>query len=225
MDNILKVVNSFGASYPFRDVIITIGGLGSFLFFQFLTPLNLISYIQILNLGRIEADLLILAFSFMFGRLLLVITQIIINFVFFLQKLFVKLFLMDGKFILRVRGHILNWRMFWKKYLREYLDFNSKYSPSITISDAKKEITILEFAEVMKELPFLADGEERQTYQSNFLEIIFATTFLAGIFISGYYFIFSFLILICLLNIYQSRKYRNMSINKGLVKRISEQKN
>lgn len=208
MNNLERTLDSLKISHPFRDVIVTIGGLVFLLFVQIIIEVDLLSNLQNLNFSRIETDLLIIILAFVSGKLLLLLSDFI---------LYIVLFSTGAPIEILWKNWVSGWKIQRRGLLGKELPTVVLYSDFIDDIEVE-EINVLEVAAAMKDYPPLSGDIERCEYHDIFLKIALSICFVGMIYDSMFYLIpFIFF----LLSIFSNNKIlidMKYEIYKGIVK-------
>lgn len=222
MENIIKSLDFFKVTNPFRDVLVSIGGLCAFLFIQLFIGIDIFSKLKSTNLGRIEIDIIILAISFASGKLLFILGEVIIKIVLKTIDIFNYIFLEDLSLKIRLKHLKKTWGLSWKIKIKELLGL--KNIKSLTYRDVENDISIIDIEKISKEYPALNDRNERTVYISIFLKSILPIALIGIIYISKYYLIIFLFLLIMSLSYNNDSKDHDYRLFRALVKYLHEEK-
>lgn len=222
MENITKTLDFFKVANPFRDVIIIIGGLCALLFTQFFLGIEIFSEIKKVNLGRVESDLIIITLSFVFGKLLFICGELIVNIAKTIINLLSYVFLEKISLKVRLINFFKLWSTNWKEKIKELMGL--KVQKSIFYEDVKNEISIVDIARISKEYPLISENQERTIYLILFLKLILPIALMGIIFISNYFIIFFIFFLFMSLHFMNILDNDDDRLYRGLAKHFFEEK-
>jgi hypothetical protein len=79
MSTVSEALDFFHVPAPFRDLIDIVSGLALIIFFQVFTKIDVLGTVRGLNLDRIEADLLFLLIGYVSGKLLFILSHVMVD--------------------------------------------------------------------------------------------------------------------------------------------------
>ncbi len=222
MDNLGKTLDLLKIPNPFRDVIVTIGGFSLLLFIQIYLNIDLLSRLKDLNLGRVEIDLVIVVVAFPSGKILLLLSDIVLYIIFLLIDIPVKLFV-KGESVKHQLIVLKNdWKFNWKKTLSNFLGYEPP--KSVSYNEVRNEITALEMSAAIKDHPSLASDIERSVYHGIFLRLFLSMSLIGLIFSSIYYLVPFIILLLFILSNNSHLRDEQHTIYRGIVKNIYKDK-
>lgn len=219
MEAFSKIFESLKQPNPFRDILTLVGGLIALLFFQIGLNINLLDPIEALGFGRIEADVIILVTSFVFGKILLSISDLLCG-LFDMIFVFLAFFLKPGSLVENIKLQATQFMSGWKIKTKELL-LGKEYG-GVSGVDVRNQITELEMAKAYEDYPIVSNNIERKAYHMFFARMALAVTFVATMLISKYYFILFFLFLLQKISICRDIKYQEYLVYCGIVKKQAE---
>ena len=92
-NTIKKATGIFKVPHFYRDLMILIGGLGFVLNLYFFYNEKLLSFIRIEKFNNIEIDLLIILASYILGRLILILIEVVENIYYSLEYIYDNIFI------------------------------------------------------------------------------------------------------------------------------------
>jgi len=169
-------------------------------------------------LGRIETDLVIVILAFLSGKILLLLSDMVLYVVFLLTDIPVKLFVKG----VSVKHQLIMLKNDWKRYLSDFLGY--ELPQHVSYNEVRNEITALEMSAATKNHPSLAGDIERSVYHGIFLRLFLSICLLGLIFSSVYYLIPVIVLLLFILS--NNRKLRDVehTIYRGIVKDMHKDK-
>lgn len=225
MDNLSKALDLLKIPNPFRDIIISICGLGVIFLFEISSSkYNLIEKINTLNLHRLESSLMLLLVAYVLGRLLSFLSDIILIIIDTIRNTLIFIFLEEKPLKSRFYKLKNEWKFNWKDKIKGFLEPSRKFS-SVSPEGVKNEINIIEISRLMSSAPGLANEAERKTYSLIILRIFFSASLIAALLLSKYYYISSIIFLVLFISNLRSLKEGEYFIYRSAVKEIGLKKN
>jgi hypothetical protein len=222
-ESVQKAINSLQIPNPFRDVITLAGGFTSLVFLNALLKTNLIQYFGLDHLNQIELSLAIAIVSLVWGKFLVIASNIILDLINLIIHLLEITFLNVQPFKVRWAAFKIRWRSpHWKIMIGEILNppFMRR---GISYREVENEISLIEISEVLNKYPNLSADLERLLYNSILLRILLSTSVIVGILVSPYYLFLALFSLYWLIQSIRSINNKDYLIYRAIVKLKGEE--
>lgn len=173
-NNVNKLLESFKIPHFYRDLMILIGGMGFVVLFCYFHPnfiKDIISKFDITNF-TLESDFVVLVASYIIGRLLLLLSDIIFGVYYFIMRCFLKIIYYKS-----LSAIYQDYKLRWSLFIA-----SSNIDTSFSSRQLENTLTAAEIGEIRERLPALSDNIERENLNAMFLRMLTATLFLSLIF-------------------------------------------
>ncbi len=205
-----RIIETIKIPHFYRDLMVLIGGLsfGVLVYYFYHPQVNrILNTFEIKNFS-LEVDFLILVLSYILGRLLLILSKIILAIYYFVIKIFTRrIYLRSFKALYQEQK--MRWHLFISRT-------NTPHSTSVHALETTT--TVAEMGLIKEKFPSVADNFERENLNAIFLSILTATLFL-GLVPFKWNLVIPFLISFCLLVQSNSRiNYNNIQLFEAATK-------